>query len=191
MALGFQNDFHALGGESRYAEAERSRARYAGAEDLLDRGSALHRLDDSYARSKEDNSMYSRPLGHMFEMKADKIRDRPDLYLEYAHDLITLGGNSSTDMFTFNYMANSGNDTDANMAVLEAEVRLREGARLFRVQGDQTGTLDSYFSARNKNYNNITSYKTFTAEVNKLRQHSNGEWEETDEKENRTFVVYK
>jgi len=189
--LGLQNDFHALGGESRYAEAERSRARYAAAENLLDRGSSLHRLGDSYAHSREDNSMYNRPLGHLFEMKADKIRDRPDLYLEYARDLIfTLGGNSSTDMFTFNYIANSGNDTDANMAVLEAEVRLREGARLFSVGGDQTGTLDSYFAARNRNYKNTTSYKTYTAEVYKLRQNSKGEWEETNEKENRTFVIY-
>ena len=136
--------------------------------------------------------MYNRPFGHLLEMEADKISHRPELYLEYARDLIfTLGGDTHTDMFTFDYIANSGNDTDANSAVLEAEVRLREGVRTFSVQGDQAGALDSYFAARNRNYKNNTGYTTYVAEVQKYRQTAEGEWELTDEKENRTFVIYK
>ena len=191
--LGYQYDFHALGGSSRYAEAQRSRQMYAGAGSLMDRGFALHRLGDSYAHSRvSDNySMYSQPFGHVREMEADKIRTRPGLYLEYVDDLIyTLGGDGSTDRFTFNYVANSGNDTDGNSAVLEAEVRLRQGVKTFSVQGDQTKTLNSYFSARNEHYKKDTAYKTVTAEVQVMKKNSKGEWVQTDKKETRTFVIY-
>jgi RHS repeat-associated protein len=189
--FGKQYDFHALGGESRYDEAERSRAMYAAAGNLMDRGAALHRLGDSYAHSRENHSMYNRPFGHLRQMEADKISNRPGLYLEYVRDLIfTLGGDPSTDTFTFDYIADSGNDTDANSAVLEAEVRLREGITTFSVQGDQTKVLNSYLTARNKNYNNNTAYKTHTVEVQKMKKNSKGQWVQTDETETRTFVIY-
>ncbi len=191
--LGYQYDFHALGGSSRYAEAQRSRQMYAAAGSLMDRGFALHRLGDSYAHSRvsDDYSMYSRPFGHLREMEADKIRTRPGSYLSYVDDLIyTLGGDASTDRFTFNYVANSGNDTDGNSAVLEAEVRLREGVKTFSVQGDQTKVLNSYFNARNEHYKKDTAYKTVTAEVQVMKKNSKGEWVQTDKKETRTFVIY-
>jgi RHS repeat-associated protein len=189
--LGKQYPYHALGGESRYVEAERSRAMFIKANNMMDQGQALHRLGDSYAHSKADHSMYTRPLGHVREMIADKISHRPELYLEYAFDLIqTLGGNTSTDMFTFKYIADSGHDTDANSAVLEAEVRLRQGQSTFSVQGDQANVLDTYFKSRNKHYNNNTKYKTVVANVNKMKKNSNGGWIQTDEEETRTFVIY-
>ncbi len=96
--------------------------------------------------------MYPNGIGHALQGHApDKIANRPELYLQYVNDLVgTLGGNSYTDLFTFDYVAGSGGSTDQNSAVFETEVRLREDVSTFSVLGDQTGVIGNYLSARDK-----------------------------------------
>jgi RHS repeat-associated protein len=187
-----QRDWHALTGGSASNERARSRGMFNRASTSQHRGYALHRLGDSYAHSKSNGKMYSNGIGHAFKGHApDKIANRPELYMQYVKDLVgTLGGDSNADLFAFDYISNSGGSTEQNSAVLETEIRLREGVKTFSVLGDQKKSIGDYMSARSKKYGKDTSYKTVTAEADsyKLNKKS-GKWEKSGT-ETRTFVIF-
>lgn len=184
-----QGSVHALTGFSSNYERMHSRRMFANASGFSAQGIALHRLGDSYAHMimGSNGTMYSQPLGHLRHWKApDKIANRPELYLEYVKDLVsTLGG--STDLFAFNYISigeGSGGSTEQNSAILEVEIRLREGVNSFRVNGSHANAINNYVDARNAHYG--SNYNVVTTEVDVYRRNKNNEWVKTTE--TRTYV---
>ena len=181
--------WHALSGGRSVSERANSRAMFANATHGYGRGIALHRLGDSYVHSKSNGRMYGPGVGHLFAGHSpDKIANRPELYLQYVNDLVGTLGGSNVDLFTFEYVANSGGSTGQNSAIFEAEVRLREGAGSFSVLGSHASAIGSYLDARNAHYGTNTSYKTVTTDVERYTRNKDSEWEKTTE--TRTYVVY-
>jgi RHS repeat-associated protein len=190
-----QRGTHALtGGSSTHARTVAQNMLYA-ATSYEEIGTALHYFGDSYAHSMigNESQMYPTGEGHLWDgHDPDKIAERPGLYLEYANSLAgnlnnKFGGNK-IDMFTFDYVANSGGTTAQNSAVLETEVRIQEGAKTFSVAGNQVGTINNYLKARNSHYNSQTKANVVQTDVDVYKRNKKGEWEKTTE--NRTFVAF-
>jgi RHS repeat-associated protein len=158
-------------------------------------GWALHRLGDSYAHTNLSNSntMYPNGVGHLFDWHSpDKIKNRPELYLKYVQQLqeemgSRLGFKNKLDLFTFDYIAQSKGGTEENSAVLETEIRIREGATSFYVAGNQVDEINDYLQASNDHFGRKVSAKVIydTVDVYKIE---NGVWVRTTEK--RTFVKF-
>jgi RHS repeat-associated protein len=187
-----QQEWHALTGGNPTDERNKSRQMFINANNVMDRGRALHRLGDSYSHTREGTPrMFGKLIGHaLLGTAPDKIANRPQLYLEYVKDLIsTLGGSNETDMFTFNYIANAGTSSEENMAILKTEVRIREGVNTFSVSGNHKSTIDSYLKNRETKYGKISA-KIMTAEADVYKLNSEtGEFEKTGT-ETRTFVIF-
>ena len=160
-------------------------------------GTAIHYFGDSYSHSVMGNEsqMYPTGRGHLFDgHEPDYISNRPELYLEYVNSLANqLGGKLGAgriDMFTFNYVANSGGNTQQNSAVFETEIRIREGAKTFSVSGNEVGSVNSYLKGRNNHYGasgNVNAKVIYT-DVDVYKKNKKGEWEKSTEQ--RTFVTF-
>ena len=191
----FQRNIHALNGGRSGDARNIGRNMLANASTYEEIGTALHYFGDSYAHTmmSDGNSMYPNGRGHLFSgHEPDKIANRPDLYLEYANSLAdNLGsklGGGKIDMFTFNYVANSGGTTEQNSAVFETEIRIREGAQTFSVAGNQVGTINNYLQARNGHFSGQAKSNVVNTNVDVYKQNKKGEWEKSTE--NRTFVTF-
>jgi RHS repeat-associated protein len=193
-----QRNIHALRGGRSGDARNIARNMLNAARTYEEMGTALHYFGDSYAHTMMSNSdeMYPNGLGHgptsLFSKSPDDIANRPGLYLEYvnslAGDLGSKLGASKIDMFTFNYVANSGGGTEQNNAVFETEVRIREGAKTFSVAGNQVGTINDYLKARNGHYSGQANTNVINTNVDVYKKNKKGEWEKTTE--NRTFVTF-
>ena len=154
-----QKIVHALtGGEPSY-ERELSVNMLLQAHTIAEKGRAAHRLGDSFAHTHDKTGhMYPHIIGHMFYGKQpDKIKNNPEKYLEYVRTLAkALGGSeSSIDMTVFEYIANAGLSTDANVAVLKAEYNLLIGSPVFNITNSQITSTENYLSERLKKAENI------------------------------------
>lgn len=132
-------------------------------------------------------------IGHLFDGHApDKIAGRPELYKQYVGQLAQalggrLGFEGKVDMFTFNYVADSKGSTQQNSAILETEIRIRGGAGVFSVDGNQVNAINKYVGARNGHFgSNVTTNAVYT-DVDVYNKNENGEWVKT-KTEKRTFV---
>lgn len=176
--LRWQRYVHALtGGDATY-ERFRSTTHALRARNTRILGFALHRLGDSYAHTQPGtNKMFPQGIGHgnyhdgekRNPYFPDKIKNRPDLYLEYVQNVIDVlslkhGVNGDIDLFAFEYVAETGLDTEANSAILETEISLQNGVSNFSVVGDQTGVISDFISARDKKNGTKTNFETFTKE---------------------------
>ena len=191
----YQRSLHALTGGTSVFARDNARSMLSNAGTYEEMGNALHYFGDSYAHTKrgDDRLMYPTGRGHLFEGHTpDKISERPELYLEYANSLASeLGsklGGGKIDMFTFNYVANSGGSTEQNSAVFETEVRIREGAQTFSVAGNQVGAINSYMKARNSHFGGQAKANVVNTNVDMYKRNKKGEWEKSTE--NRTFVTF-
>ena len=137
-----QGKYHALTGKNPQKERERSRKMYMDGKDVKQRGRALHRLGDSYAHARPDESkMYARGFGHAFTPEGghepDMIRNYPDKYLEYVNDLIRLlsGGKAEkVDMSAFIYVATKKLETADNIEILKSALYLQLKAPYYDIQ---------------------------------------------------------
>ncbi|KFF21496.1 hypothetical protein IW22_05910 [Chryseobacterium sp. JM1] len=195
MDPGLQRSIHALNGGRSGTARNIARNMLHSAGSMAEVGRALHYFGDSYAHTmmSDGDTMYPNGQGHLFSgHEPDKIANRPDLYLEYANSLAdNLGsklGAGKIDMFTFNYVANSGGTTEQNSAVFETEVRIREGAQMFSVAGNQVGTINNYLRARNGHFNGQAKGNVVNTDVDMYKRNKKGEWEKTTE--DRTFVTF-
>ncbi len=119
-------------------------------------GISLHRLGDSFAHTiPGKDKMFGPDVGHLFYGHApDKIKNRPELYLQYVSTLFeTLSvkfgkAGTSRDMFTFEFIAAAGMGTAENSAILETEIALRNGKKTFTVEGNQQDAIASYMKYR-------------------------------------------
>jgi hypothetical protein len=153
-----QRHIHALNGGS--SAQTRSHAMNWVGYSTNDLGHALHYLGYSYAHSIMGNEakMYPNGRGHVFDgHDPDKIALRPELYREYTRSLAAVlsskfGFLESIDMYTFDYVAGSGGSTEQNSAILEAEVRIREGALSFSIEGNHVKALGDYLRSSNKHF---------------------------------------
>jgi RHS repeat-associated protein len=158
-----QGPYHALTGGRSSAERDISDIDVANSTSTFNLGLALHRLGDSYAHSivGNESKMYNAPLGHawasVFGTDPDQIANRPWLYKEYVQrlagalsDRFNYKGN--IDMFTFNYVADSKGKTGQNSAIFETEIRIRQGARLYSVAGNQVDAIQKYITASNNHF---------------------------------------
>jgi len=155
-------------------------------------GSALHYFGDSFAHRNmlHPNYMYVPTLGHLlFGHTPDKIARRPDLYKDYVRTLaFALGGiDNNVDMFTFDYIADCKGTTQQNSAILETEVRIREGVNAFDVAGDFADAVIGYINSSNSHFGRHVRAKAAEATVTHYKKNSEGEWVE-DSTEQRTFV---
>lgn len=196
----YQDRFHALTGGNSNEERRFSSimAMRSSRSDVL--GGWLHRLGDSYAHSRLGNEdvMYGGLpwgyLGHVREMAADLISERPGLYMSYVNNLASVLGNvlghkSGVDLFTFNYVAESGGNTEQNSAIFETEIRLREGAKTFSVVGDQTRNINQYIGQRNAHFGSKVTAKSAYTDVDVYTKNNKGEWIKT-KTEKRTLVNF-
>lgn len=186
---------HALNGGRSVDARNTARNMLTTANTYEEIGTALHYFGDSYSHSmmSDQSTMYPNGRGHLFSWhEPNKIANRPDLYLEYVNSLAdNLGsklGAGKIDMFTFNYVANSGGTTEQNSAVFETEVRIRERAQTFSVAGNQVGTINNYLKARNGHFSDHAKSNVVNTNVDVYKQNKKGEWEKTTE--NRTFVTF-
>jgi len=162
-----------------------------------DLGNALHYLGDSYAHSMIGNevSMYPNGRGHLFDgHDPDKIALRPELYKRYTRELSSamagrFGFKGSVDMFTFDYIAGSRGSTEQNSAILETEIRIREGASSFSVEGNQVGAIGDYMRSSNQHFGRKVGATIKYADVDMYKKNADGEWEK-DKTETRTFVKF-
>lgn len=195
---GYQGRVHALTGGNPAYERQYSARMALQSSSSMQLGGWLHRLGDSYAHTKlgNPNKMYGSGLfgyfGHVHEMEADHISRRPELYKEYAKHLADVLGKrlnfgGKVDMFTFNYVADAGGNTQQNSAIFETEIRIREGINTFSVAGDQVGTIGNYVSARNKHTGGNLSVKAIYTDVDVYTKNEDGEWVKT-RTEKRTLV---
>jgi RHS repeat-associated protein len=195
----YQTRFHALTGGDPSVERKYSSEMAMGANSLSELGGWLHRLGDSYAHTKLDdpNKMYSTGFGHAFTDQGghapDKIANRPELYKKYAQNLAQvlgdrLGFKGNIDMFTFNYVADSKGSTEQNSAILETEIRIREGAGVFSVAGNQVDAIGKYVGARNSHFGSDVITNSVYTDVDVYNKNENGEWVKTAT-EKRTFVT--
>ena len=195
----YQRNVHALTGGSSAYERMKSADMLSEAGSTLQAGLALHRLGDSYAHTRLDNrnKMYNTGFGHAFTDEGghapDKIRNRPELYKAYTQHLAQalgdrLGFKGTVDMFTFNYVADSKGDRQHNSAVLETEIRIREGAGVFSVEGNQVGAINKYVGARNSHFGSSVSANAVYTDVDVYNKNDKGEWVKT-KTEKRTFVT--
>lgn len=194
-----QGPMHALTGG--YAPWERVESALAVGESTSthELGLALHRLGDSYAHSTiaDGNKMYDAPLGHVYDMTfgtdPDKIANRPALYKEYVSILSAALGyrlnfSGNIDKFTFNYVADNKGSTEQNSAILETEVRIRQGAGVFSVAGDEVGTINKYLRASNDHFGrNVQADAVYTT-VDVYNKSEDGTWVKTTT-EQRTFIT--
>jgi hypothetical protein len=194
----YQRGVHALTGGSSIYERAKSTDMVSDAGSTSQLGLALHRLGDSYAhtRRSDRNRMYNTGYGHVFSGDdghgADKISNRPELYRAYTQDLAKslgarLGFEGSIDMFTFNYVADSKGSTQQNSAILETEVRIREGVGAFSVEGNQVDVIGKYVGARNSYFGNDVSASAVYTDVDVYNRNENGEWVKS-KSEKRTLV---
>lgn len=191
-----QRHVHALTGGDPTDERINSGLYVRSAQSYQQLGWAMHRLGDSYAHTNliNKNKMYPNGVGHLFDWHApDKIKNRPDLYLQYVQQLQSdigsrLGFNGSLDLFTFNFIANSKGSTEQNCAVFETEIRIREGAKMFSVGGNQVDAINSYIKSSNEHYNRDANATVIYTDVDVYTQNDKGEW--TKKSEKRTFVKF-
>jgi len=143
--------------------------------------------------------MYNPGYGHIFSGDgghgADKIANRPELYKAYTQQLAdVLGGRlryeGGVDLFTFNYVADSKGSTQQNSAIFETEIRIREGAGSFSVEGNQVGAIGKYMGARNGHFGSNISADAVYTDVDVYKRNENGEWVK-DKTEKRTFVNFR
>ena len=161
--FGYQTEIHALTGGDPGKERALSRKMMKEAKTMKELGYAVHRLGDSYAHTDETTGkMFETGAGHAAEGHApDKIKNRPSLYLKYVRDLAkTLsdvkGGNGGTvNMFAFEYIANTGLDTDHNIAVIRTEVLLQKELNTFTIDNNSNIVIQRYLDARKKNNDNF------------------------------------
>jgi len=196
MNVDSQWSTHALnGGKSPYVRAYAA-SRVRNSKTLIELGNSLHYLGDSYAHSIIGNEgrMYENGLGHLFSGHTpDKISERPELYLKYVNALKNslsnnVGFNGNVDLFTFNYIADSGGSTEQNSAVFETEVRILEGASSFSTSGNQIKTINDYLSSRNCHYGSDVKANVIYTSVDVYSRNEKGDWEKKTEK--RTFVKF-
>ncbi len=74
-----------------------------------------------------------------------------------------------------------------NSAILETEVRIREGAGVFSVEGNQVSEINQYVSESNDHYNRDIQAQAIYTDVDVYNKNENGEWVKT-KSEKRTFV---
>lgn len=140
--------------------------------------------------------MYSAPFGHVYDMKfrvdPDKIANRPELYKQYASQLSQVLGHrlnysGKIDLFTFNYIADKRGSTEQNSAILEAEVRIRQGSGIFSVAGDQVDLINDYVGASNDHFGRDVQVNSTYTDVDVYNKNEDGEWVKT-KTEKRTIV---
>lgn len=193
-----QWNIHALRGGSSATARNIARNMLHDSNTYKEMGTALHYFGDSFAHSQLGNEgeMYPNGPGHGWDSitgnSPDDIAKRPGLYLEYvnslAYNLGTKLGAGKIDMFTFNYVANSGGSTQQNSAVFETEVRIQEGVKTFSVTGNQVGAINNYLKARNGHYGGQVKSNVVNTDVDVYKKNKKGDWEKTTE--NRTFVTF-
>lgn len=152
-----QGKVHALTGKSPEKERERSRSMFANAQTLKDKGTALHRLGDSYAHAKAcGEKMFKRIIGHAFQPEGghapDKIRNHPEKYLEYVKDLVKVlgGAKAKVDMAAFEYIAAQKLETADNIEILKAEIVIQTKGKACEINANQSQTLQAYMDYRAK-----------------------------------------
>ncbi|MCG9912100.1 MAG: hypothetical protein MH137_12480 [Flavobacteriales bacterium] len=155
LLLHKQGRVHALTGKKPPKERERSERMFFEAKDMKRKGQALHRLGDSYAHAKPDESkMYARGFGHAFTPEGghypDMIRNFPEKYLEYvAHLTRVLGGkDAQIDMTTFQYIAAKKLETEDNIEILKSEIHIRQRKTSFFINPACKSTLHDYLNMR-------------------------------------------
>src|SRR6218665_931441 len=82
----------------------------------------------------------------------------------------------NVDYFTFEYVAGSKGTSEQNSALFETEIRIREGVKVFEVNGDQRETIDKYLKARNDYYGSNIRFGTYTTNVDTYSRDENGNW---------------
>jgi RHS repeat-associated protein len=193
-----QESYHALTGGRSSAERDISEAAIDNATSTGELGRAIHRFGDSFAHSKygDESEMYSSPAGHawasMFGTDPDKIANRPLLYKEYANRLAEALGSrlnysSKLDMFTFNYIADTKGSTEQNSAILEAEIRIREGIGVFSVEGNQVDAISKYIDVSNDHFGRSVQVKSVYTDVDVYNKDNDGNWVKT-KTEKRTLI---
>ena len=189
-----QRHVHALTGGDPANERINSGLYVRSSQSYQQMGWAMHRLGDSYAHTNliNDEKMYPNGVGHLLDWHTpDKIKNRPDLYLQYVQQLqddmgSRLGFKGKVDMFTFDYVAKSKGGTEQNSAVFETEIRIREGASSFSVGGNQVDAINDYLKGSNSHYGRNVSANVVYTDVDMYTQNDKGEW--TKKTEKRTFV---
>ena len=196
MDLDHQKSMHALTGGHPPSERDLSANWARHSTSLSDLGTNLHRLGDSYAHSASEFAMYPHGVGHALTDEGghwpDKIKNRPGLYLQYVKRLanvLSQSGEGGIDMFTFNYIAKSGLDTDGNSAILETEVSIRQGISVFATSGNQTYNIRKYLADRRDNYHNLKGATVTTATVDVYTKNKDGSWSVSKNQE-RTIVFF-
>jgi RHS repeat-associated protein len=193
-----QGNLHALTGQN--AEAERSRSEFYAdlAPSLGWLGFALHRLGDSFAHTRMDGSglMYGLGIGHALTSQGghapDLIANRPELYMQYVTRLAgvmaaRLGFNSNVDLFAFKYIADQKGSTLENSAILETEIRIRQGVRSFTVEGNQVKSINQYLNIRGNVQTTPHANVTY-APITIYTRNKKGGWDKRQE--NRTIVNF-
>ena len=151
----FQIIFHALTGGN--SENERSISSLL-VKLLLGnvlKGLFSHRLGDSHSHEmKNSGKMYPPILGHGLvepdPHAPDYIKSDSEKYLSYVNSITaSLGGTGSQiDMTVFNYVANVGLDTKANVEILKSEFNLQTGSNSFEIANNQIGNVGDYLISR-------------------------------------------
>ncbi len=200
---GWQQNVHALTGGFSAMERNKSVRMIETALDSYDLGLALHRLGDSYAYSIIGNEgrMYGASFwsfGHVLDDKingtnAGNINERPWLYMMYTDRLNDalrerFGYKGTIDMFTFSYVAHSKGNTKQNSAILETEVRIRQGVGSYSVEGNQVDAINEYVQSRNDHFGSNVNVNAVYTDVDVYNKAADGTWVKT-KSEKRTFVV--
>ncbi|MCA6074750.1 hypothetical protein [Fulvivirga sedimenti] len=148
-----QKKVHALTGGLPEEELVISRIMLAEAKSARQKGTAAHRLGDTYAHTNDKkHKMFPHIIGHLFHMKKpDQIHRNPGKYLQYVNDLIkSFGGpEAEIDMFVFNYISDHGLDSEKNAAILKTEYNRLNGALAFSVEKDHITVVNDYLLSRN------------------------------------------
>ncbi len=158
-----QKIVHALTGGNPNEERELSISLFLTAHTVIEKGRAAHRLGDSFAHTNDQTGrMYPHIIGHVFHgTQPDKIKNHPEKYLEYVRALAkALGGNEAMiEMAVFEYIANTGLSTDANVAILKAEHNLLTGSPAFQITNSQIVSTENYLRAKLKKVESIFTHQ--------------------------------
>jgi RHS repeat-associated protein len=162
--------------------------------DMTGDGLSLHRYGDSFAHTMWDGqNMYGPGPGHLRDWHApDKIAERPALYMQYVRGLAQLfsrkfGPCNDIDLFTFEYIAKTKGSTSQNCAIFETEIRIREGACNFTVNGKHDGAINDYLLKSNSHFRRSANARVESYRV-KVFTKAGNRWIESDEW--KTFVSF-
>lgn len=148
----WQKRVHALTGGNPEQERNCSADWVRNAPNTEIKGTALHRLGDSYAHARKgDKKMFPYIVGHLFAgHKPDEIKRDTAKYMKYVYNLIgSLGGRpETTDLTCFQYIVAKKLNTPANIEILKSEIYIQNHRAEYCINNKESKAVEDYLNSR-------------------------------------------